>query len=272
MMTEKQATALIKSWCDSKSNRAGITDSTRKSIRLKCNALTSLLETDHELSENTIIRILATGQYSYRHRLAKMLQWCTKWATENNLIPIDPLRKVKLPRPRYDHTKIWLDPQDIVVIRMLPLTGRLAQLRDFFLLQCYTGLAFSDVQSITPISKYEAADRQWIRIVRKKTHQTAVIPINELAREILDRYEWRINMPNNSEYNDRLKQIQQAAGINKRLHSHIACKTFVQNYLVKGMPPEATAQMRGITVRTLIEHYGTMNEQVLSANLKAIGL
>jgi integrase/recombinase XerD len=262
---------LIDAWCESKSSRAGITHSTRMSIRVKCNAVLSHL-TDQPLTEATIVRILESkGQYSYRHRLAKMLMWVTKWAAENNLIPIDPLRKVKLPRPTFHHRKIWLDTPEIEAIKSLPIAGRLSELRDFFLLQCFTGLAYADVQSITRMSCYSAAGREWIKIVRRKTKQVAVIPINAEARAILDAYNWKISVPNNQEYNFRLKQIQEMAGIEKKLHSHLACKTFVQLYLSSGMSPESTAQMRGITVRTLIEHYGTLNELTLAASLKSAG-
>lgn len=271
-ITERSAIPIVLMWRDAKLNRPATAKSTQKSIRDKCNAIIRLLETDNPVDEKTVTKILhSTKQYSYTHRLAAMLISCTKWAVEQELIPICPLHKVRLPRPTFLHRKYWLSRAELQALKDCPLDGRLAIMRDYFLLQCYTGLAYADVQSITPFDRYTIAGREWIRIIRKKTKTQAVVPITPEVLEILDRYAWRVDLPCNQTYNDDLKEIQRAAGIERSLHSHIACKTFVQYHLEKGMPVEATAQMRGITPKTLVEHYGTLNEVTLSIALAQRG-
>lgn len=270
-LTERSAIKLLSVWCESKVNRAGITQSTRNSIKTKCAALTRILETDQYLNEGTIVRILnmdGEHQYAYLHRLSKMMQWCTRWATENKLIEIDPLRKVKLPRPSYEHRKYWLTHQQLRQIEACPLDGRLAEIRDFFLLQCYTGLAYADVKKINRNAIYEAEELTWVRILRQKTSSRPAVILTVDARRILDKYDWQIMLPNNTEYNERLKDIQLAAGIKLKLHSHVACKTFVQLGLEQGYSVPAMAKRRGITDRTLTEHYGTINDAVVAKEFK----
>lgn len=272
-ITERSAIPIVLMWRDAKLNRAATAESTKKSIRDKCNAILKLLETDNPVDEETVRKILySSRQYSYTHRLAAMLISICKWASEHGMMSMCPLHKVKLPRPRFDHRKYFLSREELIQIRDTPLDGKLARLRDIFLLQCYSGLAYADVQSIRPLDRYAIAGREWLRIVRKKTKTQATIPITPEILEILDRYGWSIQLPCNQTYNEELKEIGRAAGIERPLHSHLACKTFVQGYLDKGMQVESTAKMRGITAKTLIEHYGSLSEYTLSVELAQRGL
>lgn len=272
-LTERNAINIVLMWRDSKLNRAAMAPATHRSITTRCAAIVKLLDTDNLVDEKTVEKILKSStQYSYTHRLATTLISISKWAVENNLILRCPLHKIRLPRPNFAHRKYWLSREELDAIKNAPITGRLSILRDYFLLQCYTGLAYADVKRITIFDRYEAAGREWIKIVRAKTKSTAVVPISPEAKEILNRYNWTVSLPSNQKYNEDLKEIQRAVGIERQLHSHIACKTFVQLYLEKGLPVQATAQMRGITAKTLIEHYGTLNEHALSAGLKTLGL
>lgn len=273
-ITERAAAGLVELWCEAQSNRASVTDSTINSIKSKCRALIRFLSTENEVTEKTCVRIIKSGkgQYGYRYRLCAILRTVFDWAVENLILPRNPLFKVKLPRPRYSHRKKFLTDQEVERIKLTPLAGRLAEIRDIFVIQCYSGLAYADVQRITKLDLYEAAGMHWIRIIRKKTHTTAAVPVTKDLLDLLDKYEWTLNVPNNQEYNERLKEVQRAAGIEKHLHSHLACKTFVQHYLHKGMHVEETAKMRGITAKTLIEHYGTVDELNLATRLAQIGL
>jgi site-specific recombinase XerD len=272
-LTEKQAMCLLIIWQKAKTERAGIAKETKRSINTRVNALSRILTTDDQLAESTIIKVLDSAQhYSYGHRNAKTLIWAMQWCHENKLIETDPLIKVRLPQPNFSHTKIWLTETELQNIETLPLAGKLAETRDFFLLQCHTGLAYCDVQSISRLNRYDMAGREWISIIRQKTKQTATVPVIPKAHEILDRYRWKIVIPSNREYNYRLKKIQQLAGIEKNLHSHVACKTFIQHYLSKGVAPQIAAEMRGITVQTLIAHYGTINTPVIAEQLRIAGL
>lgn len=273
-ITEREFVRLIDLWRDARVGRAGIAKSTRKGIFKRCLILASLLQTDDPLSELTVIKVLeAPGQYSYRHRLAKKLLWCAKWAFENHMIPDNPLKKVRIPKPKFDHRKVFLSANDIETLQTVTLSGHLEKTRDIFLLQCYTGLAYADVKRIDRSCYFKGADREFLRLCRAKTSNPILTILRREATEILDKWNWAVSVPSNQCYNKFLKELQEATGIEQNLFSHLGRKTFAQYYTERGISLQITAKMMGITdVRTITSHYATITDQAISSSLRAAGL
>jgi integrase len=109
---------------------------------------------------------------------------------------------------------IYLTEKEIKKIYSLDLTEnpRIEKVRDLFIFGCYTGLRFSDFSGIGSgcISK----DGLTAKINTIKTGETVIIPLGNLARSILKKYE--NNLPqaiSNQKMNEYLKELGQLAGI-----------------------------------------------------------
>lgn len=272
--TERGFIRILELWRDARTNRANITKTTRYGIIKRCNALVYLLQTDNLLSEQTVMKVLEMpGQYSYRHRLAKKLLWCCRWASENGLLTENPLRKVKIPRPKFDHRKVFLTVSDIQSIKDLPLTGWSDRVRDCFLLQCYTGVAYVDIKKITKLSIYKGENLEFIVLYRGKTGTKFTTVLRPEAKAILEKWNYQLNPPCNQVYNRKLHELGKMAALDQPLFSHLGRKTFAQYYTERGVNLQITADMMGIRdIRTLTAHYATISTGAIEQHLKASGL
>ncbi len=107
------------------------------------------------------------------------------------------------------------------------------KIRDLFVLQCYSGLAFRDMASLSEKDiKIDKDGKEWIVKERIKTGVPAFIPILPVVKEILVKYNYHLPTLTNQKYNSYLKEIQEVCGIKKTLHSHLArhtCGTLLLN-------------------------------------------
>ena len=77
----------------------------------------------------------------------------------------------------------------------------------------------------------------WIEMKREKTHKNLAIPILPKALELIDKYfdvnsEVVFQVLSNQKYNSYLKEITSIMGINKRITTHTARKTYASNGLI----------------------------------------
>lgn len=112
-------------------------------------------------------------------------------------------------------------------------SDRINKVRDIFILQCYTGLSYTDMKALTKDDiKTDNSGNRWIVKDRQKTGVTSFIPLIETSLEILERYDYKLPVLSNQKYNSYLKEIQEVCHITKTLHSHLArhtCGTLLLN-------------------------------------------
>ena len=111
-------------------------------------------------------------------------------------------------------------------------------IRDIFVFCCYTGLAYAELESLTPDNITTGMDGElWLNIHRKKTNKEYQVPLLPKALEILEKYENHprclrrnrcLPVPSNVKFNAYLKEVGDLVGIpkSKPLVSHLARKTF----------------------------------------------
>ena len=133
---------------------------------------------------------------------------------------------------------------------------RVEVVRDLFLFQCYTGLAYKDLQSLTKNNIQIGIDKfRWIIINRKKTGTLCKIPLLPISEGIIKKYSNHIcnevsdklfPVPSNQKMNAYLKEVGDICGIHKALHSHLARHTFATTVtLSKGIPMETVSKLLG---------------------------
>lgn len=137
-----------------------------------------------------------------------------------------------------------------------PVAGsKMAMARDMFVLQMYTGLAYSDMQNFS-ISDYRLTDGVWKNTgERIKTGVAYTSQLLPPVVEILERYNWQVPRLDNADYNKCLKALGMACGIERPLHSHMARHTFATWMLRHGVPIEHVSKMIGHTNITQTQRY-----------------
>lgn len=103
---------------------------------------------------------------------------------------------IKYAAPRDDEMKnrIYLSKEEIQALYDMELSGFDEQVRDVFLIGCYTGLRYSDLCRITESCIGETASgTPVIRIIQKKTKSPVIIPIldNNLI-DLLKKYDYNV--------------------------------------------------------------------------------
>jgi len=153
--------------------------------------------------------------------------------------------------------------------------------RDIFVFSCYTGLAFTDLNSLTIDEiKTENDGTLWIRKPRKKTSTVCSIPLLEKPLKIIEKYKdhplTSINrrvLPkiSNQKMNSYLKEIADVCGIKKPLRSHIGRHTFATTItLSNGVPIEVVSKMLGHSTITMTQKYAKVVENYVKSEMKKL--
>ena len=120
---------------------------------------------------------------------------------------------------------------------------------DLFLVQCYTGLSYSDLMA-TDFTKAEDRNGNLYlpRTTRVKTGTQFYIMLLPPVIDILDRYAYKLPFFNLSSYSLQLKYIENETKIGKHLTSHVGRHTFATTIaLGSGIPIEVVSKMLGHT-------------------------
>jgi len=193
----------------------------------------------------------------------------SKWVINN------PISKFKCggddteipPLEMYQVEKIW---------RKKLLIPRLAEVRDAFIFQCFTGFAFQDVyalnmDNIVPVG---LTGERWLIKDRGKTNVTEMVPVMPIVEEILKRYERHscrlehdllIPVNSNARYNGYLKELAVICGVNRALNTHLARHTFADIMLNEmGFTLEEVSKMLGHKSIRTTQRYGRVRRKLIS--------
>jgi site-specific recombinase XerD len=153
----------------------------------------------------------------------------------------------------------------------------LKNVRDVFLLQCYTGLSYSDVRRLTASDIYKEADGVlWIKMERLKTKIAFSVPLLKPAIKLLKGFGYGngsepFSLPviSNQKMNDNLKLIQELAGLDKGLTTHLARHTFATTVtLNNGIPLETVSRMLGHTKLSTTQRYAKVHEAKIGKDME----
>lgn len=120
---------------------------------------------------------------------------------------------------------------------------------DLFLVQCYTGLSFSDLMA-TDFTNTETHDGNLIlpRTTRIKTGTQFYIMLLPPVIDILEKYSYILPRMHFVPYTSQLKLIEEETNIGKHITSHVGRHTFATTIaLGSGIPIEVVSKMLGHT-------------------------
>lgn len=147
--------------------------------------------------------------------------------------------------------------------------------RDWFMLDCYTGLRVSDLVRLSGINR----SKDFITIANEKTDEKVVIPIHPVARAILIKYKGFPPAITDVEINRSIKQVAEYCKLDevvlytmtkggKRqdfylkkfelISNHTARRSFITNLLTMGVPDAIVMKLTGIKSPNTLKRYNKM--------------
>jgi len=150
-----------------------------------------------------------------------------------------------------DVDTVYLTENDIKVLYNMTLEQpEYREIRDIFVLNCYTGLRHSDWSKVSKEQIHEG--KLYVRT--QKTNEPVIIPVKPLVSEILRRY-GTIRVPPLQKTNDGIRFIGQLAYDKKlgtgdlkkwrQIRTHTARRSFATNAYLAGIPMRDIMQITG---------------------------
>lgn len=210
----------------------------------------------------------------YVKHLKKIVLHClaNRWIVAN---PFLHYKSTAKPSPR-----TFLTGSELEAVKNKKLTiERLKVVRDIFVFSCYTGLAYIDVQKLTPNEIGEGDDGNlWIFTKRQKTETSSHIPLLREALNIVQSYKDHpvcvhrsllLPVLTNQRMNSYLKEIGDLCGISKTLTFHMARHTFATTVtLSNGVPMETVSKMLGHNSIKTTQHYAKVLDGKISEDMQ----
>lgn len=169
----------------------------------------------------------------------KHLKKILTMAVEERVIAINPF-KSKIKEEKTEHNPLTILELNRIIQKEMP-NDRLDRVRDLFVFQCYTGLAYCDMAAL----KRENIMDDMIIISRKKTDVQSVIPLLPRAKSILEKYDYQLPVLSNQRYNSYLGEIQDICNLDKKLHTHLGRHTMATILINNGVDLPVIAKILG---------------------------
>lgn len=170
-----------------------------------------------------------------------------KIAINKELIQKSPYDLFTPPKGR-NNDPVFLTIEEVERIKNLSgLNEKLERTRDLFVFQCYTGMAYVDMQSFSKNDIQILNEQEIIRSSRTKTDESFILLFLPDAKKIAEKYNYNLPKISNQKYNDYLKLLiaHPEVNINKKVTSHTARHTFATYLLNKGISLETVSKTLG---------------------------
>ena len=201
-------------------------------------------------------------------------------AVGNDWISKDPFYNYKVQFKTVERE--FLSKEELQALIDKKIEGdRLNVVRDMFVLCCFTGLAYVDIQSLRPDEIYQNEEGGfYIKSKRTKTDTGFTIPLLPTAVAIIKKYKDHPKVVNkdcvipvlsNQKSNAYLKEIADRCNIKKNLTTHLARHTFATTVtLTNGVPIETVGKMLGHKNLRTTQHYAKIIDSKVEEDMKVL--
>lgn len=201
-------------------------------------------------------------------------------AVAKEIIPADPFKLFKGKKTKPNKKPLTSEELSVLEKKVFT-TERLSVVRDIFVFQCYTGLAYIDVYQLKHSEIQTGIDGNlWIMKKRQKTFSESNIPLLPKAIEIMERYKddplcmergTVLPVRTNQKMNEYLKEIADLCGINSSLNMHKARRTFGSTVtLNNGVPINVVKEMLGNQSVKQTEEYALTEQKTIGNEMKVL--
>jgi integrase/recombinase XerD len=221
---------------------------------LTANSLTQLVpdEVSQSLADKFLYWLLGAGNCTRNtaNKHVRALVHMLRWGCRREYIKVNPLQYYSCKTPA---TKpiVFLGEEELYNLTHLPLGEGLGlwaeRVRDAFILQCWTGLAYADLKKLNVAAcaayytNQQGTVQRVLRLVRQKSKMgqayECVIPLLPEAERVLAKYQDKVVLPKLATYNEALKTVGALARIAPdKMTSHVGRKTAGTLMLNRGIP------------------------------------
>ncbi len=168
-------------------------------------------------------------------------------AQKEGLIQQNPYDRVKIDKGSdYDGIEKYLSPEEFQKLRTASMPeARLERVRDLFVFHAYTCMSYHDLRAFDEKKIREVDGKKVYVGHRGKTKIEFTVPMLTPAIEILKKYKGKLPMLSNVKYNEYIKEVVKAAGIDKPVTTHWARHTGATLLLNAGVPIEVVSKVCG---------------------------
>ncbi|MEP0984350.1 phage integrase SAM-like domain-containing protein [Ekhidna sp.] len=216
----------------------------------------------------------------------KNLKVFLRYLKDRNYNVPDIIDKIKV--PRIEKTIIFLTEEELNQLSNYSFSEeKYEKVRDVFVLNCYTGLRYSDLQRL---NKHHIQDGA-IEMRAYKNQKDLYVPLTSKPQQILEKYNYELPSLSEQKFNAYIKRACEKAEINKQVEliktasgnksyeyvpkwkvitSHIAIKTFISLCGKKGISPKAVSEITGKSVEIIIKHYYGIDKETIKEQMNRV--
>ena len=167
------------------------------------------------------------GQYKSSTAAGKMakLKCVFRYALDNNKMQVNIFSNIRISKAKPNIEYLTETDVDTLLQKDFGI-DRLNKVRDLFLFQCGSGLAYADMSNLRPTDIQVEGTTTYIKKCRQKTDIEYTAVLLPFAVEILKKYNYSLPVLSNQKMNAYLGEIETISRIGKRLHSHLGRKTY----------------------------------------------
>jgi integrase len=222
------------------------------------------LKTEKDLGQSTINKVI------------QRLRRPVKEAVSEGYLDKDPFMLYKAKTTKTD--VVFLSPEELQTFEnFIFIQPRLQLVKDLFVFCCYTGLAYNELSRLEHKHVQKGFDgKLWISMKREKTSKDFSIPLLPRAGSLIIKHQSKESLVfpkiSNQKYNSYLKEIAAIIGIEKKLTTHIARKTFASTVLLyNDVPMEIVSELLGhSSMKVTQASYGKIVQKSISKEISRI--
>jgi len=226
------------------------------------------LKTVKNCSNNTALKYIAYFKKIVLRAVAK------------DIILKDPFKLFKSKKTKIRKKPLSTEELNRLETRVFS-SERLSLIRDVFVFQCYTGLAYIDAFQLKQSDIKKGIDGSlWIMSSRQKSKSETDIPLLPKAIEIMERYKNHplclqrgtvLPVKSNQKMNDYLKEIAVLCDFSDKLNTHKARRTFGSTVTLKnGVPIHIVKEMMGHYSVKQTEEYAITEQESVSIEMQQL--
>ncbi len=197
-------------------------------------------------------------------------------AVKSGVLRKDPFSNFKAENPKSQVR--YMNEEDLRKMMSTSIESKaLCFVRDMFIFSTFTGIAFADMCNLTTDNIHREGRRMWIEFKRQKTESACYVPLLEIPRKIIKKYEplrksdKLFNMVTSATMQENLEKVVKLCGITNHVHYHMSRHNFgTLITLLNGVPLETVSKMMGHSKITITEIYARITSQKVGNDMKLL--
>lgn len=184
-----------------------------------------------------------------------------KFALDNDRLKINPFQGVKISKPKKEIQ--YLTEEEVEKIYdYIPTTDRMRKIKDLFLIQIWTGMAYADLMTFTKDDLKTEGSHSYIKKKRVKTGNYFLAIVFPFAVPIINYY---TSLPkiSNQKYNKGLKELQKEVGLTKNLTTHLGRRTYATALINRGADITTVASALGDNPQVASQYYAKVFDKTI---------